>query len=98
MQVAPIKKRAVSELLLFAVLLFAGFIIMPIAMYLIGNQVFGEYEGGYGRFFGLLSKGMLNGHTETWFLVLSPWLAVQTIRAVRAGLRMTAQTRATPKT
>ena len=89
----PISKILVNELLLFAGLLFFGFIIMPGFIYLIGGQVFGDFEGGYGQFFGQLTRRLIDGNPVTWFLVLSPWLGILTIRITWLALRLTAAKR-----
>ena len=86
----PISKILVNELLLFAGLLFFGFIIMPFLIYLIGGQVFGDFDGGYGQFFGQLARRLVNGNLVAWFLVLSPWLGILSIRITWFALRKAA--------
>ena len=76
----PVSKILVNELLLFAGLLFFGFIIMPGFIYLIGGQIFGDFDGGYGQFFGQLTRRLVDGNKVAWFLVLAPWLGILTIR------------------
>ena len=76
-----LKKLALRETALFLGLLFFGFVLMPIGIYLVGREVFGDYGGhGYGEFFGTLSGKIRNGELVAWFLVLSPYLAWQTVR------------------
>ena len=78
-----------AEVGLFAGLLFSGFVLMPIAIWFIGQSVFGAYGGaGYGDFFGSLSARIRGGDLAAWFLVLSPWLAVMTLRAMRWAWRL----------
>ncbi len=74
------KHKLVNELALFSALLFTGFLLLPVAIYFVGGIVFGGYEGGYGGFFGKLSRGLVSGDLPTWFLVLSPYLVIQVIR------------------
>ncbi len=83
------KHKIVNEIALFAAFLFCGFLILPFAVYFVGGIVFGDYSGGYGDFFGRLSKGLVSGHWPTWFLVLAPYLLVQIIRLSLFGLKRT---------
>ena len=69
-------------------LLFVGIAILPIAVWLVGDLVFGEYDGaGYAGFFGLLAGKLRSGEPAAWFLVLAPWLGVQVIRLAALGWR-----------
>ncbi len=81
----------VNELLLFAGLLLFGFIIMPGLIYLIGGIVFGEFDGGYLQFFGQLTRRLVNLNPVAWFLVLSPWLGILTVRITWLALRATSR-------
>ncbi|MEM1174663.1 MAG: hypothetical protein AAGA33_12490 [Pseudomonadota bacterium] len=83
------KHKIVNEIALFAAFLFFGFLILPFAIYVVGGVVFGDYSGGYGQFFGRMSRGLVDGHWPTWFLVLSPYLLVQIVRLSLLGLRRT---------
>lgn len=76
-----LKKSAQKELGLFVVLLFVGFVLMPIAIFWVGQSLFGAYGGlGYGDFFGTLSEKIRGGDGVAWFLVLSPYLVWQCLR------------------
>ena len=69
-------------------MLFLGIAILPIAVWLVGNAVFGSYGGaGYSDFFGILASKLRSGDLAAWFLVLSPWLALQVIRLAVFGWR-----------
>lgn len=94
MNTQTVKKRIVNELLLFAALLFFGFIVMPVLIYLVGEQVFGDFDGGYGQFFGQLSRRVVGGNPVAWFLILSPWLGIQVLRATWHAMRVTGGKRA----
>lgn len=73
---------------MFSGLLFFGFVLMPIGIYLIGHEVFGDYGGpGFGHFFGNLSGRIRSGDGAAWFLVLSPYLSVQLVRLLILGWR-----------
>ena len=77
-----------KELALLATMLLFGIVILPIAIWFVGNVVFGSYGGaGYGDFFGTLSSKLRSGDLVAWFLVLSPWLALQVVRLAAWGWR-----------
>ncbi len=85
------RKTLKRESALFVALLFLGFVLMPITIYVVGRDLFGEYGGaGYGEFFNMLSGKIRSGDRVAWFLVLSPYLAAQTLRLTRFGWRRTA--------
>ena len=66
---------------MFLGLLFAGLVLLPIAIYVVGGEVFGDYGGaGFSDFFGVLSGKVRSGDTVAWFLVLSPYLVWQILR------------------
>ncbi len=72
---------ALRELCLFLCLLFVGLVLLPVGIYLVGDQVFGAYGGhGFGDFFGTISGKIRAGDWVAWFLTLSPYLAWQTVR------------------
>ena len=81
-----LRKTIRKEIGLLAGLLFFGLVLMPIAVYLVGQSIFGAYGGqGYGDFFGTLSEKIRAGDKVAWFLVLSPYLIWQCLRlTVRA--------------
>ena len=82
----PIKTTVTREIALFLVLLLAGIVVAPIGIYLVGQQVFGEFGGyGYADFFGTLSAKIRRGEAVAWFFVLSPYLLWQTVRLTRYG-------------
>ena len=74
---------------LFVGFLFLGLVVMPVAIYLVGQSIFGDYGGhGYGQFFADLSGRIRSGDRVAWFLVLSPYLGWQTLRLMRFGWRL----------
>jgi hypothetical protein len=74
---------------LFVGFLFLGLIVMPLAIYFVGQTIFGDYGGqGYGQFFADLSGRIRSGDTVAWFLVLSPYLGWQTLRLMLLGWRL----------
>ncbi len=82
-----------KELLLLSLLLFFGLVLMPIAIYVVGDAVFGEYGGyGYRDFFGTLSGKLRHGDRVAWFLVLSPYLVWQVFRLMAFAWRHAGKT------
>lgn len=76
-----LNKSVQKELGLFVGLLFVGLVLMPIAIFWVGQGIFGAYGGqGYGDFFGTLSEKIRTGDGVAWFLVLSPYLVWQCLR------------------
>ena len=89
------KQLALRESALFLGLLFLGFVIMPIAIYWVGQDVFGEFGGyGYADFFGTLSAKIRGGDPVAWFFVLSPYLAWQVLRLTLFAWRAAARSAA----
>lgn len=90
---SSVKKMLTREAALFLGLLFFGLILMPMAIYLVGQGIFGAYGGhGYGDFFGNLSAKIRAGELVAWFLVLSPYLAWQTLRVTILSWRYVRKT------
>ena len=88
------RHRVTAEAGLFFGLLFMGLVLMPIAIFFVGDAVFGSYGGyGYGEFFGTLSDKILDGDKVAWFLVLSPYLAIFVLRLMVWGWRQTTPSR-----
>jgi hypothetical protein len=82
------KTIAVKEAALFIGFLFVGVALLPIGIYLVGQQVFGQYAGsGYGDFLGELLSGVVAGQIVAWFLVLSPYVVWQLCRLTIFGWR-----------
>lgn len=70
------------ELLIAVALLGFGALLLPYAIYFVGQRVVGEYEGEGGPV-GLgvaLWGALLRGQWAAWLLVLSPYLVVQLVR------------------
>ncbi len=94
----PAEKRSIKQIVtnesaLFLGLFFVGIAILPLAIYFVGNTVFGAFEGnGYSEFFGSIGSRIRSGDRAAWFLVASPYLAVMTLRLMAWGWRGTART------
>lgn len=88
-QQKSLRKAITRELGLLLALLFVGMVLLPVAVYVVGQAIFGEYGGGsYGRFFGDLSGRIRAGDAAAWFLILSPYLGWQTLRLIALGWRI----------
>ena len=84
------KDAARKELALLLGLLFLGFVIAPIAIYWVGQNLLGDFGGhGYADFFGNLSAKIRGGDSVAWFFVLSPYIAWQVLRLMRFAWRRT---------
>jgi hypothetical protein len=87
-----LKPNVKKELLLFLYLFLAGIFLLPIAVYLIGYALFGEYGGtGFSAFYGSLHYSLRSGEPAVWFLVLSPYLVWQLARGTRYALQRIGQ-------
>ncbi len=100
MPISPqsLKKTAKKESALFLCLLFTGLLILPLAVYLVGKSVFGEYGGtGFSAFYGALHSAIRAGDPVVLFLVLSPYAIWQLSRftawAFKQSLRRRQQAR-----
>ena len=93
----PAKERSIKQIVtneaaLFLGLFFVGFALLPVAIYFVGNTVFGAFDGnGYNEFFSALSGRIRSGDRAAWFLVASPYLAIMTLRLMAWGWRGTAR-------
>ena len=77
-----------KESAIFAGFLFVGVVLLPILIWFVGKIVFGAYGGaGFAEFFGTLNGKIRSGDLVAWFLVLSPWLALQVLRLMVFGWR-----------
>lgn len=84
-----VRRIIVRELALLLGFVFVGLVLLPIAIYLVGQAIFGDYGGGsYAHFFSELSGRVRAGDAAAWFLVLSPYLGWQTLRLIGLGWRI----------
>ena len=85
-QHSAFRRRATKEIALLSGLMFLGLVVMPVAIFLVGEQFFGTYGGhGYGDFIGTLTAKIRSGDRVAWFLIMSPYLAWQTLRLTVFG-------------
>ncbi len=92
MPVSPdsFKNTATREIALFLGLLFLGLLILPIAVFMVGDSVFGEYGGnGFSAFYRTVHSAIRDGEPAILFLVLSPYIIWQTLRLTVWGFRKT---------
>ncbi|HZD54017.1 MAG TPA: hypothetical protein VE175_13290 [Woeseiaceae bacterium] len=83
-----LRKKLLKEAALIAVLGFAGFVLLPICIYLVGDAVFGEYgNGGFFAFFSALQRSFRSGEPAVLFLLFSPYLLWQLVRIAVWGFR-----------
>lgn len=70
------------ELVISAALLVVGVFLLPFAVYLVGQPVFGPYEaeGGLSAFLDQIWLDLIQGEPVAWLLALSPFLVIQLAR------------------
>jgi hypothetical protein len=79
-----------KELLTLLLLILAGVLLLPIAIFLVGSAVFGPYAGsGFGEFYRDIHADLMDGQAVVIFLLVAPYLVWQllrfTFRAFRHG-------------
>lgn len=91
------RKTATKEAALFLGLLFLGLVILPVAIYLVGDSVFGDYDGaGFSGFYGTMHGAIRSGEPAALFLVLSPYIIWQLSRLTIWGFRRSLRWRRQP--
>ena len=79
-----------KEAFLLAGFVFLGLVVLPIAVYVVGQNIFGEYGGrAFAQFYLDLSRRIRSGDGAAIFLVLSPYFGWQILRLVGLGWRLT---------
>lgn len=69
-----------EALLLLGSLLF-GLLLLPVLVFAVGQGIFGEFAGGgLWAFFAGIHGMLRSGNAFVWFLVLAPYLIIQTLR------------------
>ena len=76
----PALQRLRRELILAGVLLLAGFALLPMAVYAVGQRILGDYNGGLGAFYRDLYTALAAGETGAWLLLASPFLGIELLR------------------
>jgi len=67
-------------LLIALALLAFGLIALPALVYVVGQQVVGEYADGIAGLYSAIAAALKSGNLYAWILVLSPLLTVQLMR------------------
>ena len=60
-----------------------GLIVLPFAVYLVGQRLLGEYDAGALGLAESIWRDFFSLRLSAWFLVLSPYLLVQLVRFAR---------------
>ena len=82
-----VRRIITREAALLTGFLLLGLVLLPVAIYLVGQAIFGDY-GGFSHFSSELSSRIRAGDGAAWFLVLSPYLGWQTLRLIGLGWRI----------
>lgn len=84
-----VRRTITREAALLLGFLFLGLVLLPVAIYLVGQAIFGDYGGGsFSHFYSELSSRIRAGDGAAWFLVLSPYIGWQTLRLIGLGWRI----------
>ncbi len=87
-----VRKAITREVGLLLGLLLVGLVLLPIAVYVVGQAIFGDYGGdSYGHFYSELNGRIRDADPAAWFLVLSPYLGLQTLRLIALGWKAAGQ-------
>jgi hypothetical protein len=88
------------ELIFLAVALLAGFILIPLAIWLVGNRILGPYThgldpsaGGPMRLLGDFYAGLTHGSVIFWCVALGPIVLIGFFRLFWGVIRYTPPTR-----
>ena len=74
-------RRAIRELIIAAAALLAGFLAVPLLIYLIGHSVLGPYaHGGAGRLLGDYFAALAHGDLVFWSVALGPYVMTLLVR------------------
>lgn len=85
---SSLRHRITRETALFVGLLFVGLALLPVAVWLVGDAVFGSYGGaGYKGYYSQLSAKIREGDVVAWFFVLAPYLGASVLRLMAWGWR-----------
>jgi hypothetical protein len=77
------------ELLTLLLLLLVGVFLLPLAVYQVGTEIFGEYTGsGFGSFYRDIHGNLRAGEPVVVFLMASPYLVWQLLRLSLNAFRL----------
>ena len=87
-----LKKTLIAEATVFIACLLFGLLLLPVVIYMVGQFIFGAYGGGgISEFYAGIHRQIRSGDFYGWFLVLSPYLLWQSLRATFLLFRMSAR-------
>ena len=70
-----------KEFIVLLIFIFLSLLVLPIIIFVVGELVFGKYEGnGYMGFLTELIEKLYSGNYVTWILILSPYIGWQILR------------------
>lgn len=79
----PVARNSRKRELIYAASgLGTGLIVLPALIYIVGVLLLGPYAGGQslGAFYGAFYGNLAHGVARTWFVALSPYLAICVVR------------------
>ena len=69
------------ESVTLVLLVLVGVLFLPLAVYLVGEKIFGDYvSGGFGSFYRDIHSNLREGQPVVIFLLISPYLVWQLLR------------------
>ena len=87
------------ELLFLGIALACGFVLIPLAIWLVGNRILGPYThgldttaGGPMRLLGDFYAGLAHGSVIFWCVALGPYLLIWFVRLFWGAIRYTPPT------
>ncbi len=91
-QTSTVRQILTREIAVILWCALAGVFLLPLAIYLVGQSVFGDYGGGgFADFYREMHYQLRGGDPVVWYLVSSPYIFWQTLRltlwAFRRGNR-----------
>jgi hypothetical protein len=87
-------RRLRRELVILGIALFCGFVVIPLAIWLVGNRILGPYShgqdtsnGGPLRLLGDFFTGLGHGSVIFWCVVIGPYVILSLARLLYLFLR-----------
>lgn len=81
-------RGAQRELIVLGICLLIGMLLLPVAIWLVGDRLLGDYaHGGVGSLLADYYRGLAGGSLAFWIVAAGPYAAVWCVRLLRRGLR-----------